>query len=177
MSGKKCLTYSSLKDRMVATATIQKLCFDIFDGNNSIQMLQRLCGCMAYSSLFIIPDYKLEDGKQYTFENVCYYVPGLLKLPLHDILDRLGAITQPNTCLTEELRKILHEAMYAEVVDLLHVRIKDTYCALAYMYFKLNEDSVRMQKILEKYLDVEETINSIWNYFESEVFNNGKSLY
>lgn len=177
MSGKKCLTYNSLKDRGVATATVQKLCFDIFDGKSTIKNLQRLCGCMSYVSIFIIPEYKLEDNNVYTFENICQYVPGLLKLPLHDMLDSLGNITLPNTEIIVELKKILHEALYAETVDLLHVRIKDTYCALAIMYFKLLEDEAHMQVILNMYLDMDANITQIWTYFEREVFNNGKCLY
>ena len=153
-------------------------CTQILTGSNaSIETLQKLCGSMCYSSLFLIAEYELVDSKIYTLENVCYHVPGLLKLPLHDLLENLSDICVTDKSITECLKNILHDSMYPEAVDLLRLSAKETYSALLYMYFHLMEDNTKKQVVSDMWQDRNVSILKIFTYFESEVFNNGKSLF
>lgn len=178
MQSKKCLTYNADKTQDIARNCVSLFCVYILTGSNaSINMLQKLCGSMCYSSLFLIADYELENDKIYTFENVCYHVPGLLKSSLHELLENLSDICVTDACITECLKKVLHDCMFAETVDLLKHNVKETYCAFFYMYCHLTGDEVKKQAVVNMWQDNKSSILKISTYFEREVFNNGKGLF
>lgn len=177
MGDKLCMMYHTSKTKEMAQFAVSDSCSKILNGYANIQMLQKLCGSIIYTSLFLIGDYKLIDNQLYTIESICYNVPGLMKLPTHDILEELGNMSVYNVSLIESLKHILHEAMFAEVIDLIGLNTKQVYCALFHMYCKLTEDAHRMKICDQMYLDRNIHIHEIWAFFEKEIIHDGKGLY
>ena len=172
MKDKKCLVYNKYKNLTVAQDAVDLYCDKILtNADSTIKQLQKLCGAVCYSSLFLVADYDLVDKKAYTFENVCYHVPGLLKRPLHEFLENLSDVCFEGTCISDCLKAVLHECMYAEIIDLLKLNAKDTYCALFYMYCKITERNELLGEVVSMWNDDAFHIIKIWNYFESEVYN------
>lgn len=177
MKNKLCMMYHSCKTKEMAQSAVSNNCSKILNGEDSIQTLQKLCGSIIYTSLFLIADYKLIDNQSYTVESICYNVPGLLKLPTHVILEELSDMCVDGVSLTESLRVILHEAMFAEAIDLVGLNTKQVYCALFHMYCKLTEDAYRLKICDRMYLDRNIHIHEIWAFFEKEIIHDGKGLY
>lgn len=178
MNDKKCIVFEEVKTQQRCQNVVTEMCSDIKSGRaRGIMTLQRLCGAMCYSSLFLISEYELSDKQRYTFENVCYHVPGLLKIPLHDMLECLSDVCIEGTCITECLRTVLHECMYAETVSLLKLNTVDTYCALLLMYCHLMDDSEKIEVITSMWNDDHVDFYKIWTYYEGEIYNAGKGLF
>lgn len=177
MGNKLCMIYHTSKTKEIARSAVCKNCNSILNGDDNIKSLQKLCGSIVYTSLFLIGDYKLIDNQVYTIESICYNVPGLMKLPTHDILEALCNMCVDGASLTESLKLILHEAMFAEVIDLIGLNTKQIYCALFHMYCKLTEDTHRMKICDQMYLDGNTHIHEIWAFFEKEITHDGKGLY
>ncbi len=149
MTKNKCVTYHSNKTKSMALGTVSNYCNSILSGDSAtISVLQRLCGAVVYSSLFLIPDYNLVDGRQYTIENICYNVTGLLAIPMHEVLSLLGDICFEETDIESCLKEILGNSMFAEAVSLTGVNTKELYCALLRMYSKLSEIEFPMLPML-----------------------------
>jgi hypothetical protein len=180
MSDKACLVYNKSKSQEVALNNVAVRCKEIITDNSEyLTTLKRLCGTLCYSSLFLLPDYELANEQKYTFENVCYFVPGLLKMTLHEMLDNLSIVVTSNSQqkIHSALKAILHECMYAEVISLLKVNVKDTYCALLYVYCKLCKNTNHANKVKEFWADNRRGFQYIWSYFEKEMSDVNGSLY
>lgn len=91
-------------------------------------------GSLAYLSLFLLPEFELEDKKVYSIEKVCTNSPGLITMMLHEILEILGNLAL-NTEHKENLRKLLSHVGFYECFELLGVVPKDWYRAFMYEYY------------------------------------------
>ena len=166
---KFCITYRKSVSRELALSSLQANCITIRNGEASYDMLKKVCGNLTYLSLFLIADYTLEDRVQYSIENVCLSTPGLLKLPMHNLLECCGNITYKSDELINSLKYILHDCMFAEIMSLLGVGIKNTYCALFCCLAELMQNKELKDNVLFLWNDNTKYIHDIWTYFEREV--------
>ena len=123
----------------------------------SIANMRLLCGALSYSTLFLINDFELETGKQYTLENTCKNVPGLLKIPFHDIMSNVMFLTVKMFKLPEYLYNILDDCMYGEAIDMLGVSARRTYYAFLRVYCKLMNTECDADK--------DASVNDLQKYF------------
>ena len=177
MSDKKCIKYTARKTKELAIHTVDNICADIMSKETDIKVLQRLCGAMCYSSLFLISDYDLQDEHNYTFENVCYFIPGILKIPMHDLLERLSDICIGSSSMIETLDSILSEAMYPELVDLLGLSTKNTYCSLLLYYTQLTNRYDLKEKVKSMWHDQNIHIHELWKFFDFNIKHKGVYPY
>lgn len=91
-------------------------------------------GSLAYLSLFLLPEFELEDKKVYSIEKVCTHSPGLITMMLHEILEILGGLALGKST-KENLRKLLDHVGFYECFELLGVVPKDWYRAFLYEYY------------------------------------------
>lgn len=176
---KRVITYSDNKDKALAVKTLHTICADIISGNgNSVTLLKRLSGCFIYNCLFLIPEHILVNGNQYSYESICYYVPGLLSRTLHEMLEAFGEICLSNANVLDDVKKLLHDCMFGEVVSLLGNGVtKEFYTALFVAYCRLLNDDIKLKQVMLLYQDNRTGIAELQTYFETEVQNNGKGLY
>lgn len=92
-------------------------------------------GSLAYLSLFLLPEFELEDKKVYSIEKVCTYSPGLITMMLHEILEILGDLAL-GVDVRENLRKLLEHVGFYECFELLGVVPRDWYRAFMYQYYE-----------------------------------------
>ena len=92
-------------------------------------------GSLAYLSLFLLPEFELEDKKVYSIEMVCTHSPGLITMMLHEILEILGNLAL-GVDKRENLRKILEHVGFYECFELLGVIPKDWYRAFMFEYYE-----------------------------------------
>jgi len=178
MLGKKCLIFKETKTQALAFNYADKYAYEtLIKGNTSIENLIKLCGTITYSAIFLIPDFDLWNNRKYTLENICYYVPGLLKLPLHDILENLSDICFKDKDIKQALYNILHESLFPEAISLLGLNTKDVYAALLYNYLALTNNSDKLQTVKNMFDDTECHVMSLYIYFEREVMNCGEDLF
>ena len=166
---KYTITYKEHVSKEQAVNYCSMFCKVILEGDTSVQMLQRLCGCIAYNSIYFVPDYYRENAKSYSIENICYFVTGMLKLSIHNLLEKCGNITTTECDYVNELRSILHDCTFAEVMSLLELPVKDVYCSLFCLYAKLSNNVVLENKVREMWKSNTHYIHAIWKYFENEV--------
>ena len=167
------VTYRKNISLEYARKVVSEYCVKVRCGNTSSDMLKRLCGSISYCSMSLIPDFDLEVGVSYSIENICYFAPGIMKLPLHIIVDCLGNIAAVNDDIRGNLKTILHECLFGEIMCLFKLNPKYVYCALFYMYSNLFGDENMCNNVLQMWDDSTVTLHHVWDYFESEVYENG----
>lgn len=166
---KYTITYKSHISKEKAVSGCYALCLSVLDGDTSTRTLHRLCGSIAYNSIYLIPDFCRENNKAYSIENICYFVPGILKLSTHNLLEKCGNINSIRYNYVTELKNILSDCTFAELMSLLELPIKDVYCALFCIYEKLLNNIEIENKIRTMWKSNNYNIHDIWKFFESEV--------
>lgn len=166
---KKVIKYNEYKTQELALTTIDDYIQTIREGDFSSELLKKLCGAVSYNSLFMIDSYNLVNGKQYSIENVCYHMRGLLKVATHELLDNISDITLPNACFDEILCKVLDESLFGEIVTEMKLNAKDLYCAFLLFYLHLRELYNCEPYVLSMWGNKSVSIDKVWNYFRTEI--------
>ena len=150
---KKCLTYNDTKTQSVAKAKVMEYCNVVLSREYDVtEYITKLCGVLYYTSVFLIPYKELKDGNIYTIEDSCYYVPGLFKISMHDLLENLGDVCVNPVCATAKLRIILTDCLLPELLDLLCLDASAVVCSLSSIYFKLKGKQELCSEVAVKYI-------------------------
>ncbi len=96
-------------------------------------MLPSCCGSLAYLSLFLLPEFELEDKKVYSIENVCSYVPGIFTMFMHDTLTFLGRVAM-GINVRDSVGALLSSAGFYECFKMLGVVPKEWYRVFLFNY-------------------------------------------
>lgn len=179
MSKKKCMIYKVSTTRSSINRNISKLCHRILETNCSVtDELRKLCGSICHASLFLIPDYELADNQRYTIENVCYYVPGLLKQSWHEILDNLSSLAYGDKEVTKLLANVLHDCTFAEALSLITtssgekiISTKEIYAALYVAYLYVANRLDLFDTIKTMYTNSDIITVDLWYHFERNIMN------
>ncbi len=167
MEVKKCVTYNAKKTERMALASINNYVTRIKGGELTVELFKKLCGAISYNSLFLMEGYRLVDGRRYTAESVCIDVRGLLKIPTHEFIESCMALTLCNKSFMNLLRRVLDEALFAEIISQFKLNTKDIYCAFASIYVHLcGGDTLILSAMWE---NTSVTIHDVWQYMQKEV--------
>ena len=159
--------YKSANQKEKAIEAIGNRCDEILHGMNDLENLRRLCGSIAYSSVFLIPSFDLVDGKQYSVEAICTQVRSMLAKDMRDFLMRLGVIaTSHGSELLEALHAILYECTFPEVMEFLGLPFSRCYFALLSCYMRLvNYDTY--PEVIAEFKAGDNSYGTLWNFFIS----------
>lgn len=162
---KLCIKYSKDKTKLDAMNSVDNCKSIILNNYASYKVLQKLCGAISYSSLFIIDEFALVSGKSYTAENVCYFSNGIFKESTHLLIENCMKITVQDYDIDELLYPILSDCLFGEVVTQFELNPKDIYCMLAICYYTIISCFSKVTAILEMWKNPQHTIHSIQNWF------------
>lgn len=136
------LTYRKQANRDLVALSLSKR----IDRATDINILRQCCGSLAYASLFLLPEWELEDRKVYSIENVCTHVPGLFKLFMHEVLEALGNIAL-GVNIDESVKTLLECAGFYECFEMLGVKPSDWYRVFLAVHLKGKPSYAELQNI------------------------------
>ena len=133
----KVIVYSESKSKDKTHKRIYAMASDLTTNQPTIKALQMFAGSLVYSSIFLVPNYDLEDGRSYTIENVCYCVNGLYKVFTHDLLHALANMSRDSKQVLLHLETVLKDQLFYEVFSVLGLDATVVYRALLHAYNEL----------------------------------------
>lgn len=144
---KYTVTYHASKTKNMAITAVDASQQEIRnDTEPDLVMLQKLAGQLAYCTVFNIPEYKLEDNKAYSIENIVFYIPGIFKNETYLMLQCLGDISV-NVRVLPNLKKLFENPFLPELLSDLGVNSADVFCALLIMYYRLKDDNANLERV------------------------------
>lgn len=135
----KGVTYDESKTHDIVNERISS----IYSHNDfSLSVLRLLCGHIIYSGVFMIPDYQLEQGKQYSIEDMCSTAKGLITYNLHDILYTLADIILCDSDIDSRLDTVLNDCLLLDCLRFLNLPVFDTVASLLLCHIQLKSGKV-----------------------------------
>ena len=165
---KEGLTYPLIRYHVETklSALLEQVSRCVFD----FQVANKLSLNLCYCSLFIHP---LESGRNYTINDVCSNVKGILSTNLYSFLTALSDLgTQQN--IKDSLKVLLHDCMSYETFQLLRVNPVQCYSVFLF-YYVLLCDLGNLTKCSKLVCDAvssnQPTLawEMLYNFFEEEV--------
>ena len=145
---KYALTYKESRTPEMISKAVKTAIDLCYSGYSSARGVSKLLAATAYSSVFKVPEYLLEDGKQYSVEDICSYQKGIVhNVGLHDFLSRVGEFHY-TTCDFKYVYEIIIDPVLPEVLQFLEQPIFDTYGALCAAYCLHVDKNVQYQQIV-----------------------------
>lgn len=120
------VTYHSESPKSKMLQVVDYRCQQCDTSNDA---LASLCGAIANTSVFLIPEYELENKRRYSIENVCLYMPGLFSIGLNDLLEDLGYLAL-GSVKPELIRHVLDNCALYECLDAIGVNVRNVVYAL-----------------------------------------------
>lgn len=76
-----------------------------------------------------------QDGKQYSFEQICLATPGIVGTTLHSVLESISMLGVDNSdeIMVENADMLLEETLLPEVMNMFHVPIATFYSSLIWV--------------------------------------------
>ena len=141
------ITYNSKKSRAVVATAYNAHGVAILRNEDVFTHLKGLCGNMVYMSLLAMPQHLLENGTNYSIEQICYHTThGLVAQSANEILTLLGSICTANKFEQATLHAVLSHCMLYEVCSDLKMPVRTIALFLTQAYYILTNDTVKLRK-------------------------------
>ena len=158
------LTYNKEKPLERVQRVITDYCKPDNFKKANVDYVRKFCGALAYSCLFVMPDYKLYHGASYSVAELCLEYPGLVSYNMYDYAGALGAITTSEdiTVIKSNLERLLRDCLILEVVQFTKLKPVPVYITLAACYAAIVDDAVLLHNCTSM------NYGLVWNYVQEK---------
>lgn len=119
---KFCLTFKEELTQSAVYDSIYRACEYCWNPLTAPIAVNKLLHSMAYLTFFQVSNYRFDDGAQYSIEDICSLLGGLIGHDaMHEFLTRIGNYDKDEKHQEQVLREIITDGLLYEVLTFLVV--------------------------------------------------------